>query len=102
MHACGRRPDKSDDANRGILLQTASQAIENVRTVQALTREKAFYDTFVSLLQRPYRESIKQAHIQAVSYGFSQAIFFFMYAASFRFGAYLVGIDDMTPVDVYR
>ena len=80
----------------------AAESIENIRTVQALTRERHFYELFYGYIQVPYKEGLRQAHIQAFAYAFSQSIFFFIYAISFRFGAYLVEIKDMTPVDVYQ
>ena len=46
--------------------KTASEAIENMRTVQSLTREKFFYDKFAGYLYQPYREGLKQAHIQVL------------------------------------
>jgi len=35
--------------------QTASEGIENIRTVQSLTREVEFYDKYSSYLSIPYR-----------------------------------------------
>ncbi len=80
----------------------AAESIENIRTVQALTKERHFYEQFYNYLLQPYREGLRQAHIQAAAYAFAQSIFFFMYAISFRFGAFLVEIHDMTPMDVYQ
>jgi hypothetical protein len=53
-------------------------------------------------LRKPYEAAMKEAQIQALFYGFSIGIYYWMYAASFRFGAYLVGIGEMTPIDVFR
>lgn len=48
------------------------------------------------------RENLKQAEVYAFAFSFSQCVIYFMYAAAFRFGAFLVGIDEMIPLDVYR
>lgn len=53
----------------------AIEAIENVRTVQALAKEDTFYQKFCSKLDIPHREAIKDAFIQGVSYGYEPAVF---------------------------
>jgi len=40
--------------------------------------------------------------LQGFGYGFSQGIVFFLYAGAFRFGAYMVSIDQMEPQDVFK
>ena len=47
----------------------AIEAIENVRTVQALTKEQLFYERFCRKLDGPHREAHKEALIQGLSYG---------------------------------
>lgn len=47
----------------------AIEAIENVRTVQALAREDTFYENFCEKLDIPHKEAIKEAFIQGLSYG---------------------------------
>uniref|UniRef100_A0A0B6ZDG4 ABC transmembrane type-1 domain-containing protein n=6 Tax=Arion vulgaris TaxID=1028688 RepID=A0A0B6ZDG4_9EUPU len=82
--------------------KTASECVENIRTVQSLTREPFFYQQYSAQLEKPYRENLKQAHIYGISYAFSQGVIFFLYAAAFRFGAWLVAHDGMGPDLVYR
>ncbi|XP_075067975.1 phosphatidylcholine translocator ABCB4-like [Mixophyes fleayi] len=45
--------------------------------------------------------SVKNAHMQGLTYGLSQAIMFFAYAGSFRFGAFLVEEEYMTFDNVF-
>lgn len=80
----------------------ASEAIENIRTVQSLTLERAFYEKYIDNLLLPFIESKKNAIVYAIAFAFSQAIMFFTYSAAFRLGAYLVAYDGMKPVNVYR
>lgn len=51
-------------------------------------------------------EILSEGHRQGMIYGtafaFSQACVFLIYAAAFRFGAHLVQVGIMTPLNVYR
>jgi ABC-type multidrug transport system fused ATPase/permease subunit len=96
--------DAKDMENAG---KVALEAIENIRTVQALTLEKRFYNEFEQYLEFPHKTSLKKALIQGLTYGFSSSIFFFLYAAAFRFGVFLIVHNFETshqvmPMDVLR
>ena len=49
--------------------KVAMEAIEHVRTVQALTKERLFYEKFCNHLDGPHRDALREAAIQGLAYG---------------------------------
>ncbi|CAI4229418.1 unnamed protein product [Auanema sp. JU1783] len=78
----------------------AMEAIENIRTVHSLTLEKRLYDQFVDILNSARSNIMREAVSQAIIYGFSASVFFFMFAACFRFGLWLIIQKYVTPEHV--
>ncbi|XP_062979735.1 ATP-dependent translocase ABCB1-like isoform X1 [Elgaria multicarinata webbii] len=68
----------------------STEAVENIRTVVALTSEDRFFETYKISLEAPYRDSLKKAPIKGLTYGIAQSSNFFINAAVFRFGAWLI------------
>ncbi|XP_060570521.1 ATP-dependent translocase ABCB1-like isoform X2 [Ruditapes philippinarum] len=93
---------KKDNVDLEAAGETASEAIENIRTVQSLTREPDFFQKYATSLNKPYRTNIKAAQLTGLTLGFSQGIVFMIYAGAFRFGAYMVTTGDMTPDNVFK
>ncbi|KAK0397960.1 hypothetical protein QR680_002358 [Steinernema hermaphroditum] len=91
--------DEKELENSG---KVAMEAIENVRTVQALTLEDKFQRTFCHHLERPHSTSTRKAITQGLMYGFSNCIFYFLYAASFRFGLWLIVSGYLAPMNVLK
>ncbi|XP_004702768.1 ATP-binding cassette sub-family B member 5 [Echinops telfairi] len=79
----------------------ATEAVENIRTVVSLTREKAFEQMYDETLQPQHRNALKKAQIFGSCYAFSHAFVYFSYAAGFRLGAHLVQAGRMTPEGVF-
>ncbi|KAE9555334.1 hypothetical protein FO519_001416 [Halicephalobus sp. NKZ332] len=88
-----------DSENAGNL---ALEAIENIRTVQALTLQDKFNLMFANYLEGPHRTSTRKHLIQGVTYGFASSIMFYMNAASFGWGLYLILHNVLTPMHVLR
>ncbi|XP_030350565.1 ATP-binding cassette sub-family B member 5 isoform X1 [Strigops habroptila] len=68
----------------------STETVENIRTVASLTKEEAFYERYVASLNGPYRDSLKKAPLYGFTYGVAQSANYFVNAAVFRFGAWLI------------
>uniref|UniRef100_A0AC34QR34 Uncharacterized protein n=1 Tax=Panagrolaimus sp. JU765 TaxID=591449 RepID=A0AC34QR34_9BILA len=80
----------------------ASEAVENIRTIQGLNKQLIFHEKYVQHLAEPFRQNLRQAHIYAAVFAFSQSVMFFMYAISFYLGSIFVNEHTMDPLAVYR
>ncbi|XP_059135782.1 ATP-binding cassette sub-family B member 5 isoform X1 [Peromyscus eremicus] len=78
-----------------------TEAVENIRTIVSLTREKAFEQMYEEMLQTQHRNALKRAHITGSCYAVSHAFVYFAHAAGFRFGAYLIQAGRMTPEGMF-
>ncbi|NWI13941.1 MDR1 protein, partial [Crypturellus soui] len=68
----------------------STESVENIRTVASLTREDAFYERYITSLSGPYRDSLTKAPFYGFTYGIAQSANYFINAAVFRFGAWLI------------
>ncbi|KAG8552277.1 hypothetical protein GDO81_004465 [Engystomops pustulosus] len=68
----------------------STEAVENIRTVVSLTREDAFFEKYNVSLSGPYKDSLAKAPLYGFTYALSQSINYFVNAAVFRFGAWLI------------
>ncbi|XP_008944124.1 PREDICTED: multidrug resistance protein 1-like [Merops nubicus] len=68
----------------------ATESVENIRTLASLTREEAFYERYITSLNGPYRDSLEKAPFYGFTYGVAQSANYFINAAVFRFGAWLI------------
>ncbi|NXB59692.1 MDR1 protein, partial [Struthidea cinerea] len=68
----------------------STESVENIRTVASLTREETFYERYIASLNHTYRKSLKKAPFYGFTYGIAQCSEYFINAAVFRFGAWLI------------
>ncbi|XP_058038723.1 ATP-binding cassette sub-family B member 5 [Ahaetulla prasina] len=68
----------------------STEVVENIRTVVSLTRETRFFENYKASLYKPHKDTLKKAPINGFSYAIGQSFNFFINAAVFRFGAWLI------------
>ncbi|XP_069585917.1 ATP-dependent translocase ABCB1-like isoform X3 [Ranitomeya imitator] len=68
----------------------STEVVENIRTVVSLNKEDVFYQKYNDCLSGTYRNLIKTAFIQGISYGIFQSIPYFLNASVFRIGSWLI------------
>uniref|UniRef100_A0A8C9SXR9 ATP-binding cassette, sub-family B (MDR/TAP), member 11a n=1 Tax=Scleropages formosus TaxID=113540 RepID=A0A8C9SXR9_SCLFO len=82
--------------------QVSSEALSNIRTIAGLAKESVFVDLYEKQLETPYQAAKKKAIVYGISFGFAQCVIFMAFAASFRFGAYLVTSEGLHYMMVFR
>ncbi|XP_032159920.1 ATP-binding cassette sub-family B member 5 [Mustela erminea] len=92
------KKDKQELKHAG---KIATEAVENIRTIVSLTREKAFEQAYEKTLQIQHRNTLKKAQIFGICYAFSHAFVYFTYAVGFRFGGYLIQAGRVTPEGMF-
>lgn len=83
-------------------LQISSEAFSNIRTIAGLAKEKSFVELYEQKLERPHQSAKKRTTIYAICFGFAQCVIFMAYAASFKFGGYLVSKEGLQYMFVFR
>ncbi|CAJ0600939.1 unnamed protein product [Cylicocyclus nassatus] len=82
--------------------KVAMEAIEHVRTVQALTKEAAFHEKFCHYLEGPHKDALRESVIQGMAYGFASSVVYILNCCSYRLGLYLIVQSIMLPIRVLR
>ncbi|XP_053546038.1 bile salt export pump-like [Bombina bombina] len=82
--------------------KVSSEAIGNIRTVAGLGKEKMFVELYEKQLVMPYKAAVNKSYVYGACFGFAQCVIFMAYAASFRFGGFLVNTDGIHYTVVFR
>uniref|UniRef100_A0A674NB95 Bile salt export pump n=1 Tax=Takifugu rubripes TaxID=31033 RepID=A0A674NB95_TAKRU len=80
----------------------SGEALNNIRTIAGLGKEKNFVDMYEAQLDAPYQAALKKANVYGACYGFAQCIVFLTNSASYRFGGYLVRQEGLHFSLVFR
>ncbi|OCT75760.1 ATP-binding cassette sub-family B member 5 isoform X1 [Xenopus laevis] len=79
----------------------ATEAVDNIRTLVSLTRERTFEQMYAESLQKPYRNAQRKAHMYGLCFAAGQSFIYFIHASVFRFGAYLIKVERMNVEEVF-
>uniref|UniRef100_A0A665WBT6 Bile salt export pump n=1 Tax=Echeneis naucrates TaxID=173247 RepID=A0A665WBT6_ECHNA len=82
--------------------QISGEALNNIRTIAGLGKEKNFVEMFEAQLDAPYQAALKKANVYGACYGFAQCVIFLTNSASYRFGGYLVRQEGLHFSLVFR
>uniref|UniRef100_UPI0037E89068 bile salt export pump-like n=1 Tax=Semicossyphus pulcher TaxID=241346 RepID=UPI0037E89068 len=80
----------------------SGEALNNIRTIAGLGKERSFVDMYNAQLEAPYKAALKKANVYGACYGFAQCIIFLTNSASYRFGGYLVRQEGLHFSLVFR
>lgn len=93
---------KEDKAAMEAAGRISGEALNNIRTIAGLGKERNFVDMYQAQLDAPYRAALKKANVYGGCYGFAQCIVFLTNSASYRFGGYLVRQEGLHFSLVFR
>ncbi|RXM29042.1 Bile salt export pump [Acipenser ruthenus] len=82
--------------------QISGEALNNIRTIAGLGKERTFVEMYEAQLEAPYKSALKKAHVYGVCFGFAQCIVFMTNSASYRYGGYLVKEEGLHFSFVFR
>ncbi|XP_056323764.1 bile salt export pump [Danio aesculapii] len=82
--------------------QISGEALNNIRTIAGLGKERNFVEMFETQLEAPYQAALKKANVYGACYGFAQCVVFMANSASYRFGGYLVYREGLHFSFVFR
>ncbi|CAD6193301.1 unnamed protein product [Caenorhabditis auriculariae] len=88
---------KHDEAGR-----IAIEIIENVRTIQLLTRCEEFNNTYVTTSKKQKRNELSKGLIEAVNFSLSQSFMYFVMCFSYAVGIRIIYQLDKTADDTFR
>ncbi|XP_044044202.1 bile salt export pump-like [Siniperca chuatsi] len=80
----------------------SGEALNNIRTIAGLGKERNFVDMYEAQLDTPYQAALKKANVYGACFGFAQCVVFLTNSASYRFGGYLVRQEGLHFSLVFR
>ncbi|KAI6221651.1 Multidrug resistance protein pgp-3 [Aphelenchoides besseyi] len=80
----------------------ASEAIEHVRTVQALTQQNTIYEQFCAACELPHRQTITRGYWQAASFAMSCCSEEWNFAVIYGIAAFMITAGQVEPIRAYQ
>ncbi|PAV84876.1 hypothetical protein WR25_06473 [Diploscapter pachys] len=90
-----------DEAANDEAGKVAIEIIENVKTIQLLTRTHEFYEKYENLIKQHKNKSLKLGIIEAINSTISQTSRYFIIPACYGLGIYLIYNEMRTPKEVF-
>ncbi|KAJ3116721.1 tRNA N6-adenosine threonylcarbamoyltransferase [Phlyctochytrium bullatum] len=81
--------------------EIANEAIDQIRTVATLGKEKRFLEAYKEDINKPHAFAIRGAFISSVGFALAGAFMFYSYAIAFYAGSQFVIANRMTPKNVF-
>lgn len=78
------------------------ETVDNIRTVVSLGREVYFLEEFKNIFSLKFKKALAILHLQAFFYALSNSLLYFVQAAAFGFGFYLIKTDGLTVSNMFR
>ncbi|XP_019945327.2 bile salt export pump [Paralichthys olivaceus] len=82
--------------------QVSGEALYNIRTIAGLAKESLFVESYEQELKPPFESAKKSGNIYGLCFGFAECVIFMAYAASYRYGGYLVAAEGLSYIMVFR
>ncbi|CAF4542802.1 unnamed protein product, partial [Rotaria sp. Silwood2] len=80
----------------------ATEAIDRIRTVVGLHQEEHFITQYENNLNKAFRQSMIVIPLQALGIAIANSLLFFLHAAAFGYGGYLIEKNEMQFQNVFR
>ncbi|CAJ0587030.1 unnamed protein product, partial [Mesorhabditis spiculigera] len=80
----------------------ATEAIEQHKTVQSLTRETHFVERYVEMMAVPHKNAIWRGAVQSATFALSISYVLMNFAIAYRYGVFLVKKDLSSPYVVFQ
>uniref|UniRef100_A0A0R3RLD7 ABC-type xenobiotic transporter n=1 Tax=Elaeophora elaphi TaxID=1147741 RepID=A0A0R3RLD7_9BILA len=79
-----------------------SESIENIRTVQYLTKQKKIYQSYCYSALKPYKQAVIRGFWHGINYGLSMSFMHFNFAICYFCGIWLVRNSWSQPYNVFQ
>uniref|UniRef100_A0A0N4Z633 Transferred entry: 7.6.2.2 n=1 Tax=Parastrongyloides trichosuri TaxID=131310 RepID=A0A0N4Z633_PARTI len=88
---------KDDEASK-----IAMEAIENIKTVQLLTRSQTFVREYANSISKNKKSDFSKAKLEAVNFALSQTFQYIVLTSCFALGIHIINIGDKSSNEIYQ